>query len=550
MKKRLFFLLIIIGLTLPAVWSLLQPGYFPSHDGEWMVIRFTDFHRSFVSGQIPVRWAARLNHGYGYLVLNFLYPLFMYIGEFFYFFTGSFVSSIKLVFIISFFLSGILMYLWAREKWGDWGGLVSALFYIYTPYRFLDVYVRGSVGEALAFVFPPLIFWMTDKLSKKKDKIYVIIGGLAFAGLITAHNTMAMLFTAIWGGYLIFHWWFSQRKKIPWPQLSILLLGLGLACFFWFPALYEKQFVYLQGEIVSDFFTHFPSLPQLLIPSWGYGYSLPHSYQDEISFQIGLANLVVLLVMFFVFMPRLFSSQKLKKIKKNWNIYYFLFVFLISFFLMLEVSTKVWHFLPLYNLIQFPWRLLSLTTFASAFLAGALIQLLKGHSQILLMIVLIVFIIGLNYQYARPGVFSYQDESFYTTNDGTTTVANEYLPVWVKEPPLNRPENKVEIISGKGEIKDLIYNSKKISFLLEAGEEAEVQINTIYYPGWQLKVDNQKTPLTFENEKGVMRFKVTPGEYQVVVSFGETPVRLLADFVSLASIMVIGGLLVKRRKDR
>src|SRR2546421_9202065 len=31
-------------------------------------------------GQFPVRFLPRLNHGYGYPVADFLYPLFMYIG--------------------------------------------------------------------------------------------------------------------------------------------------------------------------------------------------------------------------------------------------------------------------------------------------------------------------------------------------------------------------------------------------------------------------------------------------------------------------------------
>ena len=102
MKKRLGLLLLIILLILPAVWFLLKPGFFPSDDGEWMVIRLTDFYRSFVSGLIPVRWGARLNFSYGYPVFNFLYPLSLYMGEAFYLVGLSAVWSIKLVFILSF----------------------------------------------------------------------------------------------------------------------------------------------------------------------------------------------------------------------------------------------------------------------------------------------------------------------------------------------------------------------------------------------------------------------------------------------------------------
>jgi hypothetical protein len=45
-----------------------------------------------------------------------------------------------------------------------------------------------------------------------------------------------------------------------------------------------------------------------------------------------------------------------------------------------------------------------------------------------------------------------------------------------------------------------------------------------------------------------MRFAVAPGEHRVVVRFKETPLRSLADLISLLSLGIIGGLLIKSRK--
>ena len=120
MIKRISFLLpfvLLFFILMIAVWPLLKTGFFVTDDGEWMVIRLTDFHRSLVSGMFPVRWAARLNHQFGYPVFNFLYPLSLYWGEVFYLIGFNFVNSIKLVFVSSFFLSTFFMYLFAKELW-------------------------------------------------------------------------------------------------------------------------------------------------------------------------------------------------------------------------------------------------------------------------------------------------------------------------------------------------------------------------------------------------------------------------------------------------
>lgn len=538
-NKFLIYLLVLILFLLPAVWSLFHPGFFPSHDGEWMVIRLSDFHRSLISGQFPVRWADRLNYTYGYPIFNFLYPLSFYFGEIFHLLGVNFVTSIKLVFISSFFLSGLFMYLWGRQIWGNLAGLVAALVYVYTPYRFLDVYVRGSLGEAVAFIFPPLIFWMADKLGKKWDRTSLFIGGLAFAGLITSHNTMAMLFTFIFLGYLAF--------SLVFRPIWIFILGLGLSSFFWLPALFDTQYVIFRKVVISNFFLHFPTLRQLLIPNWGYGPSLPMSAQDTLSFQIGLPNLVIFLF-FSILIARGYNQAQEKRtyLKENFKGIYFLLVFILSLFLMLDISSSLWRLFLVSNFIQFPWRLLALTTFSSTVLVGGLINLLPKRLKFLIAVFLIIWIIIASLNYAKPEYFVDRGEGFYTTNEATTTVADEYLPVWLKKPPTSRPPKKVEIITGEGKIENLQTQSKRVSFKTQGQTPLTVRVNTVYFPGWQAFLNEKKIPINYQDE-GLMKFNLPQGTTKVRVKFGETPIRLLADFISLISLGFIAFLVIKRK---
>jgi len=544
--KNWLIIFLLALLILPAVWSLLKPGFFSSHDGEWMVIRFSAFHQAFRDGQFPVRWAGRLNHNYGYPIFNFLYPFAFYLAEIFHLVGFSFVDSIKAVFILSFFLSGFLMYWWISLKWGKAAGLVSAVFYVWTPYRFLDVYVRGSLGEAAAFIFPPLIFLSFEKLKKNKSSFWLSIGAFSYAGLITAHNTMAMLFTGVLAFYLLIFLFINKPKLYTlYFILYTFLLGLALSAFFWLPALHDKQYTIFSKTLISNFFFHFPTLKQLLFPSWGFSPSLPLTDKETISFQIGIWNLLAVLLGIIYFLSHFFQKRRIN-LQKDWESVCFLVVFLIAFFLMTPSSWLVWRLLLVYNFIQFPWRLLSITTFTSSFLAGFIIQKFQGKKQVIFSLIFIFGIIITSFSYARPQTFINRPESFYSTNEDSTTVAAEYTPIWVKNLPSRRPVKKVEILKGKGEVKNLKTKSNKISFNVIAQEPLVFRVNLHWFPGWQLTVDGEKKEIDFEKD-GLINFSLTKGTHEVVLEFQETPFRLLADFISLFSLMTIVGLWFRKK---
>lgn len=545
MKKKIVLLLLIVLLILPATWFLLKPGFFPSDDGELMVIRLTDFHRSFVSGQIPVRWGARSNFSYGYPVFNFSYPLSLYFGEVFYLFGFSAVWSVKLVFIFSFFLAGILMYFFGRELWGRLGGLLAAIFYTYAPYRFVDVYVRGSMGEIFGFVFVPLIFLSLYFLYQEKTRIWMALGAIGLAALIVSHNIMAMLFMPAVLAFTGLLFWLSKRSKpLAYRYLIFFLLALGLSCFFWLPALWEIRFTIFDQVTVANYWEHFPSLEQLLIPSWGYGPSLA-SQEDATSYQIGLFHLLAVALSLVLFIK---PGEQLKG--KKVLLFFFLILFWATFLLILPLSKAAWELLPLLKLSQFPWRLLSLTTFSSSVLAGSIIYLIKLRWKVGLTVILLALVIGFNYRYARPISLIDKPEGFYSTNESTTTEKDEYLPIWAKQRPAERAQERVVIVEGEGKIRDLVFNSKKTGFKLEAAGSVKIQVNQLYFPGWQVKVDGQLVPIDFENPFGLIQFEVPSGQSSILVEFRETPLRLTADGISLLSLLMVLSLLVKRKNGK
>lgn len=509
--RRILIIFLLLLLTLPAIKALLHPGFFPSHDGDWMVIRLSAFHQALVDGQFPVRWSIRLNHGFGYPVFNFLYPLPFYLGEIFYLITRNFTQSLKLVFIGSFLTSTITMFFWLNHRHPFWASLAGAAVYLYTPYRFVDTYVRGSVGESLGFVFIPLVFWAID-LIPRHPRWAVIFGSLATAALVLSHNILVMflILALIYGGLTL-------SKKF-WPHLSIMfILAAALSAYFWIPALLELKLVYASQLSVANPTYHLVSLRQLILPSWNYGPSNPAD-PTSMSFQIGLANWLVVVGSLILALEK-----------------FFLFIFFVSVLLMLKLSAFIWQLIPGIGVIQFPWRLLSIITFTTAALTATTLNRFRSPipSAVFILTALI-----LNLNYARPSTYTFVPDSVYATNDDTTTVQQEYLPLWVKDKPKQRLGDRVLFTSGRGVISNLTETNREIVFTADASEKTiptKIRLAQIYYPGWQASVKGQPVSIDY-SDNGLISLNLNWGTSPIRVFWQEPTYRQVVNYLSLITL--------------
>lgn len=500
MVRKYWPILILLLLLIPSVWYLLLPGFFESDDGEWMIIRFSAFYQALADGQFPVRFLGRLNHGFGYPVANFLYPGFMYFAVPIHLLGLNFVNTIKAVLIFSIAGSAIFSYFWLSKIFDRLSAIIGSLVITYTPYHLFDLYKRGSVGELLAFVWVAFVLWMIEK----KNILFVSIGIFLLA---ISHNTMFLLFTPLLFIYSL------VRKTLSFKDASIsFILGILMSSFFTIPAIYELQFTNFASTKVSDLSSYFVNLNL-----------------------IGISSVLILILSFIIFK---------KQLKKDSLFIFFFLVSITSVFLAVNLSEPIWNILPS-QLVQFPFRLLSYLIFGIGFLAAFIVFNLKKQRLIIAAFIIILLVFS-SYNYISPEKRVFRDDSFYFTNEATTTVQDEYMPRWVKEKLKERYKEKVEIIEGSGEVKNLLYNdSKKVSFDAEADVNSKIRINTIYYPGWESRVNAQKIMIDYSNDNGIMEIDVPRGLSRVEFIFSETPVRLGADILSLLSFGIL--ILYQRR---
>ena len=533
MKKTIAILFFSLAVSIPVILPFFHSGYFPTHDGEWAVVRLTDMFRTLRDFQIPPRYSGNLNFGYGYPLFNFTYPSPYYIGVLVHFLGTGFVDTIKILFSASVLFSGFFMFFASRVLWKNTlAGIISAIAYVYFPYRMVDLYVRGSIGESLSFALFPLLFYLAIKLISKPSFLLVGSIGICVAALIMTHNIMTVLFMPLYILFILIQAIFKNKKAIKAFFLSVFL-GFGLSAFFSLPALFEKNNILLSQIPIADRNLYFVTLEQLILPRWGYSVPIdPNGF----SYQLGLVHLTV----FIIIVLSLFSF--LIKNKKKFKEYYIKLVGILTIcaaffaFLLFKPSEILWKNLPFLSEINYPWIVLGILGFLVSLLAGFLCKQSFGKY---FMIALAVITVVITLPYAKPEYYFNKGDDYYLTNDATTTSSNELMPLWVKEKQTKRFVEKVEIVGGAGTINNLYYDSKKIAFDVLAEQSVKVRVNTIYYPGWKAYVDKKSTNISYANDKGVMEIIVPSGRHVVEVGFGETPIRLVSDIISIASFFSI-----------
>lgn len=522
MKRFLPFILIFF-VVLIYTKSFFRPGFFPTHDGEWAVVRLAEMQREVKDLQFPPRWADYLNHGFGYPLFNFTYPFPFYVGTVLRVLHIGLTDSIKIIFVSSAFFSALFMFLLGRELAGEYAGFLAAVFYSVAPFRLVDLYVRGSIGESISLAVFPMLCFFSLKYILKPSLVRMVVCSAALAVLILSHNIMALIFFPFWLVFLYVSLvsYYEDIKLYTWRYFfPMILLGLGLSAYFFIPALMEKQFVMLSQVKLADAASNFINLKDYLLSPWSYG--------TKPSYQLGWAHILagVLAVV------SILLSKEIDR-KKYLPLLLFILggVFILVFYAH-PFSAEFWNVPPL-SWFDFPWRFLTPLAF---FLALSTIFLSIHRITRIIGGILAVITVIFSLNFAQPSSFINNPDSYYATNDATTTSMDELTPNWVLTKPTNRYGQKIEVEKGKAVLYNLDYNSRSINFRVISQLPSTVKVNTIYFPGWKFYINNQEIPIDYKSPDGLIRFNVAPGNTEVKGLFKETSVRYWSDIISLLSV--------------
>jgi len=506
-----------LGLVLTFFMSDMgQPGLPTLHDSNPHVARMIAFHTALDDGQLPPMWAKELLGGIGSPVMMLNYQLPYFVSEGFVRLGFDYFEAYKITLALSFVLSGILMYLALGAKYKPLTAFLGAMVYTLAPYRFVDIYVRGALGESLSFIFPPLLLWGYINSSRP----LLILG---WAGLFLTHPVAAATFSAFFLGYTLI---FGKQLSV-WDKLKDFFVpyfvALAVAMFNLLPTLILTKYTYYDPSL-SDTLLMFPTLGQLIKSPWGYGVSLPGP-NDGMSFEVGIIPWMILIV-----------GSALAVLQKHKKLGYLSALTWLTIILILPVSKPLYE-LFLGQIIDFPWRLLLCIVFATSWMGVELLDHLniKPIKQLVLVIVSI-FLVVQSLPMAHTDKYWDKPLTWFARETGDSY--GEYAPKW-RETRDSAPFGKrAEFVSGSGLITTQLESSNQQRFLVQAEVDGEVRINTTYFPGWRIPNNCQISTRTLSHidDSGLIICSIPRGESILEISFESPTVQKVGNLITLAGI--------------
>lgn len=584
-------------ISLLALGPMLQPGYFwGAHDARHSVYFLFEFDRVFQDGVWYPRWFPDMTYGYGYPLFNIYGPLAFYIGEFFHLLGADFVLSAKIVFALAWVLSGLAMYGFVKRVFSNAtpttgepfenpaAAFVAGLAYVFMPYHLIDVYVRAALAESVALVFLPLTLWAFYDTIKVRSVRSILFAALAYAGMVFAHNGIALLFSIVLGAWIVFlllrdtsrelrlvsRMGFNDIIRRGLPTAGALALGLGLTGIFMLPLIAEYRFINV-AEWTQNYYNyqeHFVEFYQLFSPLWGFGIS-QNGPLDGLSFQLGAVPLIL----------ALFSLIAVARNPHNTRgiLIFFLVMTLAVVLLMFSFSLPVWRTFGLAGVAQFPWRLLTLTTLSLSVLAGAVLFrpssfILRPSSAFSLpMLALSALILLGSYPYITsqnivepregavglPGLMRFEQSANEMT--GTTVYANEQ-PRWSSLADLMVTKRNIRSKIDFSTVPDWLFIRIPRDEMRTTGErvdynapngDATIVFNVQMYPGWRAYLTTSRStdvlrelPIEIEPPYGRIKVTLPQGEYGLWLRFQDTLPRIVGTILSGIAVIVAAGLFI------
>lgn len=553
-----FLACICLGAAL-AIRLFWTPGIASNNDMLIGIYRVFELDQSWHQQLFYPRLGMNLNFSYGGPLFQFYAPLASYLSLVFYWAGLGFVEANKAVFTLSLVLASFGTYVYLRWLLADRrAALLGAMAYLLAPYLLLDVYERGALAEILALALIPWIFNAFHRLLDEEGSIWFWISAGLLCLLVVAHNITALStlpFLLLYGTFLA---WRAQNNKVFAIFLLAIILGLGLAAFYWLPALVEHDYSQIVKRMIGGPTTRAHSILAPLnhfVQSW-----LAFDYWGDMRFrpalwQIAIGSLAVV---------------SIGTLPKKWRYTFGLWAGAVVLLLLLQtdLTRTVWRTVGLAEFLQFPWRLLGLTSFFLALLIGTSLssKWLAGKIGWLVFICL-VLVIGYgslrNLDPARSSIwFSFSSDEvsmqdLYERGRWGFALFNDFLPITTKVDgsDLAKPRRSEDGIPAPA--LDVIPQVRILEdgpawrMSVSASAPFILRLHRIFFPGWQIYIDDRPVSTYPYGALGLVAANLPAGHYEVVARFTQTPLRQFADIVSYLALAILGvGLILNRSGHR
>jgi hypothetical protein len=519
-------IVLIFAFSLTIAMPFLTRNDLPhTNASENYVYRSADYAAALQEGRLYPRWSANTFGGYGAPIPNYFPPGAGYSPAVIQvLFTNDSVVAVRILYAISLGVAGAMVYMLVTRRANAASGFLAGILYVYSPYvGLIAPQILGDLPVVMSLALMPMLLWSTDRLIIHNNPLDVALVTLTTSALFLTNIQVAIVSILLAIVMVIWHKRTAQQNTHLLLVLGGLLLGIGVASFYWIPVLLEQNGVHW---IIPRIIQQYKLTPLSL---------LSPLQQVDIGEMVHAPQLTIGIGGIGFAVAGIFSAIRFRAQV------YFQTVFLVCGIIVTLIAVLVFPFEI--------WLLgpiaLCLSIGGSAVAQSRTLIPQRWKGLFLSSLLILIWIIS-SPVWLPPAA----NEPFGNTND-VAQVEYEQQGYGVAVVPPNQPVpstipdnlasnrflfegyqagviNKIlpSQLTSTIQLGLLDHNTHSDDYQLRSNGPTTLDILTAYFPGWRATISDRAIPLTQNPETGLMRANVpttTNGELFIVL--GSTPIR-------------------------
>lgn len=560
-KYTVCYLVIILMASFPLFNNYLIRG----HDIYFHLMRIEGLAQGLRAGEFPVRIQPAWYDGYGYAVSVFYSDLFLYPAALLRLLGISLQDTYKVYVVLCNIATALISgysfgTIFRKREIGVFGSCLYTL----TPYRLVNLYTRGALGEYTGMIFwPLLIYSCVLLLNEDRNRVQLQKGavfmGISMAGMLQSHMLtaeiacMVLLLLVIVYCRRIFH------KEVMLAGCGAVAVALGLSAWFLIPFLdymllgrfninsirNNDIMIQRQGTFLSQVFAIFDNAVGQSLDS---GAGTAGDFTQGVGLSLMLSVIILMLLCIRGYLKQ--EERRNRQITITAAGLGALMVVMSTLYFPWDRLCRISRiFRYIIVKIQFPWRFTGVAVgllvvvwcavlnytereydrrkkVITICLAVGILLLSVGH-----------FVIDLNQRAERIQVRSVEEMDTFVAS------GEEYLPV---DTVLDKLKTQELYKDDSVEISDVVYRGTSITMHVKntSAQQAGLELPRLYYAGYQaLEVTNEGQHFQIEVTDGtnhVIKLMIPEQtEGNITLSFREPWYWRLAEIITLLSAGIV-----------
>lgn len=566
----------LVAATSAVCYPLAVEGYLNSQASPLYVQWAQQFLKSLYSGVPYPSWVAGSYADSGSAAFLFYPPFVFYASAVIGLFVDNVPTILSLYAALGMLASAGALYLLGRSRLGRGASLFAAVVFLALPYHLVDLYERAALSELWNFVWVPLGWYYIERL--RENGVGAAVGlAVTYALMIVTHLPTALIATPVFCAAIGFQAVEARKWGPLLGGLLGLLAGICLSSAYLLPALVEQRHVNI-GVMFGGWF------------DYANNFFFSRTAGDvDLNRRLTLMGCALLPAFFLPGVAWLGGWGRPDRFAL-----FLCSIGLLSFLAMLPASAPLWELVPVFQKVQFPWRVLMIESLLAALCLGHAVERLlhpaessaRGAPAIRLAVGAVAALtLAGNLGMSCTRIKGFTPPSMQATGQlwhwritaGMSYAelqreynrlyphpfmidALEYRPIWAfgADGTELLPVPQRMILGAYGVFPDAEGAVTALRWapedrLLEVSSTApgRLLVRLAYFPYWHAQVNSAPTPVSPDPETGLIAISVPEGRSEVALQFGPVPSRRLGAAVSAATLVaMLAALVAQRRRVR